>query len=98
MTTAQTRTRDARIARALDSVLKHYTIVELPPGAEGLRRFSLSSGRSTPSIVTADANWATAPGCTCPDAAKRTAWCKHVISVLYREPALRGQLLDLFLG
>ena len=98
MTLAQTRRRDTRIARALDSVLKDYTILELSREPDGLRRFSLANGRSTASVVSADANWAIAPTCTCPDAAKRTEWCKHVIAVLYREPALRGQLLDLFLG
>lgn len=98
MTTAQTRSRDARIARALDSVLKDYTILELSREKDGLRRFSLANGRSTASIVTADASWALAPTCTCPDAAKRTTLCKHVIAVLYREPSLRCQLLDLFLG
>jgi hypothetical protein len=92
------RARDARIARALDSVLKTYDIVELPPERDGRRRFSLSSGRSTPSIVTADPNWEVNPTCTCPDALKQSAICKHAIAVLYREPSLRGQLLELFLG
>ena len=92
------RTRDARISRALDSVLTTYTIVEVTRAGDPLRRYSLASGRSAPSIVTADPEWSTAPTCTCPDAAKRSTWCKHVIAVLYREPSLRGQLLDLFLG
>ncbi len=98
MTIAQTRSRDARIARALQAVLTTYAITEQPRDADGLRRFTLASGRSTPSIVTADESWTAAPTCTCPDAGKRTGWCKHIIAILYRDPALRGQLLDLFLG
>jgi hypothetical protein len=92
------RSRDTRIARALQTVLGAYTFTELTAPGERMRRFSLANGRSTPSVVTADPEWAQAPACTCPDAAKRAVWCKHVIAVLYREPGLRGQLLDLFLG
>ena len=97
MPSFSSRSRDARIARALESVLKDYTITEHPLGPGGLRRFQLSNGRSTPSLVIADATWEAPPICTCPDV-KRSAWCKHIIAVLYRESELRGQLLDLFLG
>ena len=97
-TPATTAFRDARILRAAREVLGKYTLVPMPTAEVGISRFAVRGG-SEPYEVTVDPNWIALPSCTCPDAERRgDSWCKHVIGVMLQEPALRCQLLDLFLG
>lgn len=85
--------RDARLLRAARVVLKDYKLE-----AQGDGKF-LVTGPNQPYRVTVSPEWSAAPRCTCPDNQRATTggYCKHVIAVLLREPALRCQLLELFL-
>lgn len=93
MTTYTIGDRDRRILRAATSVLDRYQFT--PVDALRMRL----TGGSQPYEVTVHPDWSARPACTCPDhqGSAVTGYCKHIIAVLMRDPALHCQLLELFL-
>ena len=85
--------RDARLLRAGRDVLSRYRFVELEPGLYRVE------GGSKDYTLRLSMDGSAAPVCSCPDnqRAHIAGFCKHAIAGLMREPALRYQLLELFL-
>ena len=85
--------RDRRMMRAATSVLERYQFTQVDPLVTRV------NGGSQPYDVTVHPDWSARPACSCPDhQGRRTeGYCKHIIAVLMRDPALHCQLLELFL-
>ena len=97
--TVELPSRDARFLRAAGDVLKNYTL-QRSEVEDGSSLIEIKGGRRS-YAVTARADWAIPPTCTCPDAARRShtngGFCKHVIAACIAHGDLRCQLLDLLL-
>ena len=93
MSTLSVYHRDNRILRGARTVSQQYQFTSLKDGRVRV------TGGTQPYEVTALPDWSAAPTCTCPDHLRKETrgYCKHIIAVLLREPALHCQLLELFL-
>ena len=91
--------RDRRIGRAVNNVLKNYTVTP-QSDIDGFRVFAITGG-TIAYAVHVHPEWWDDPTCTCPDfkdGAQHTAgYCKHIIAVLIGQPTLTCQLLEVFL-
>lgn len=93
MSTLSVYHRDNRILRGARTVSQQYQFTSLKDGRVRV------TGGTQPYEVTALPDWSAAPTCTCPDHQRTDTkgYCKHIIAVLLRDPALHCQLLELFL-
>lgn len=85
--------RDRRILRAANDVLQRYTFEQTATGTIEVR-----GGRRTYTVRVCP-EWSHPPMCDCPDAERVevSGYCKHVVAALLRDPALKAQLLEVFL-
>ncbi len=96
MSTPSVHARDVRILRAAREVLRTYTFHARAPEPDGRVPHDVRGG-TQPYVVHVHPTWGASPSCSCPDHQRRGGFCKHVIGVLLQAPALRCQLLELFL-
>ncbi len=94
--------RDARVLRAIRSVLKEYTIREESRGTDGVIIFHVKKGKKAPYIVQVDPSWEQPIDCSCPDSFRSrdttgNVFCKHSIAVCLSDEDLRHLLIDLFI-
>ncbi len=93
--------REIRMLRAIQDVLKKYSIHETTRSGARRRTFRVTGG-TRPYDVTVREDWSESPACTCPDFLNRASrqnrgYCKHIIAVLFLYEELKCQLLELFL-
>lgn len=94
--------RDARVLRAIRSVLKEYTIREESRGTDGVIIFHVKKGKKDPYVVQVDPSWEQPIDCSCPDSFRArdssgNVFCKHSIAVCLSDEDLRHLLIDLFI-
>ncbi len=93
MTRFSQRERGLRILRAAREVLTTYRLTPTTPG-----EIVVEGGRQQ-YVVRFCESWTRPAVCSCPDGARADGegYCKHVTAVLLSQPALRAQLLEVFL-
>ena len=93
--------RDARLLRAVKTVLTSYELAAGPSTADKLDTINVTNGKRR-YVVHVDPAWERPPRCSCPDAVRvedeaGATFCKHTIAVLLSRPDHRHQLIDLLL-
>ena len=97
--------RDPRFLKAVQDVGLNYKILKIVDDGIHMkfhvsRKTDVSYRQRDPYLVSIRIDWSENPSCTCPDSMHRLSvkgFCKHVIGVMMGEPALKHQLIDLFL-
>ena len=93
MSSSELWEREARLHRAIQTVLEEYELQVLDEYTTRL------TGGSAPWEVTVDPTWADGPECTCPDPEGdwNQGYCKHIIAVLLSRDDVRCQLLEILI-